>query len=133
MGNKISSAHLVLFLGICLSIWMRPALANSMLGCPAGVVSLGDAAYELDRKCGAPVAVRRSLKLQEVWQRPRAALMPSSVEGAAPEASLLTGRRWMAIEVEIWTYNFGPNRFMREIHLHDGHVVRINSLGYGYR
>jgi hypothetical protein len=34
--------------------------------------------------------------------------------------------------VEVWIYNFGPNKLMQRIRFEDGVVVRIESLGYGY-
>ncbi len=34
--------------------------------------------------------------------------------------------------VEIWTYNFGPYKLMREIRFVDGRVEDIETLGYGY-
>ncbi|MEM9069146.1 MAG: DUF2845 domain-containing protein [Myxococcota bacterium] len=35
-------------------------------------------------------------------------------------------------EVEYWTYNFGPSRFMRRVVFEDGQVVRVETLGRGY-
>jgi len=37
------------------------------------------------------------------------------------------------IPVEIWTFNFGPSKLMREVKFVDGRVEAINTLGYGYR
>jgi hypothetical protein len=34
--------------------------------------------------------------------------------------------------IEIWTYNFGADRFMQRIRFQNGVVVRIESLGYGF-
>ncbi len=34
--------------------------------------------------------------------------------------------------VEVWTYNFGPRKFMRELIFRRGTVKEINTLGYGY-
>jgi hypothetical protein len=36
------------------------------------------------------------------------------------------------IPVEVWTYNFGPDRFMQRIRFENGVIVRIESLGYGF-
>ena len=35
------------------------------------------------------------------------------------------------VDVESWTYDFGPNRFMRRVIFEDGQVVRIETLGRG--
>jgi hypothetical protein len=37
-----------------------------------------------------------------------------------------------AHQIEIWTYNFGPNMLMERIEFRDGVVVDIQSLGYGF-
>ena len=36
------------------------------------------------------------------------------------------------IPVEIWTFNFGPSKLMREVRFVDGRVEEIATLGYGY-
>jgi hypothetical protein len=42
------------------------------------------------------------------------------------------GNGYVEIPVEIWTYNFGPYKLMRQIRFVDGMVDEIESLGYGY-
>ena len=39
-------------------------------------------------------------------------------------------RAW--IQVELWTYNYGPSRFIDYVRLENGIVRRIYSGGYGY-
>ena len=36
------------------------------------------------------------------------------------------------IEVETWTYNFGPNQLMQRVRLENRIVVQIDSLSYGH-
>jgi len=36
------------------------------------------------------------------------------------------------IRVEIWTYNYGPSRFLDYVRLENGIVRKIYSGGYGY-
>lgn len=36
------------------------------------------------------------------------------------------------IHVEEWLYNFGPQRFMRELRFENGHLQTIKTLGYGH-
>ena len=42
------------------------------------------------------------------------------------------GDGYVEVPVEIWTYNFGPYKLMREIRFVDGRVDNIETLGYGY-
>jgi hypothetical protein len=37
-----------------------------------------------------------------------------------------------SVPVEIWTYNFGPQRFVQRITIEGGRIKRIESLGYGH-
>ncbi len=34
--------------------------------------------------------------------------------------------------IDVWTYNFGPRKFMRELIFRRGVVKEINTLDYGY-
>ena len=46
--------------------------------------------------------------------------------------SYSSGAGFVEIPVEVWTYNFGPYKLMRQIRFVDGVVEEIESLGYGY-
>lgn len=34
--------------------------------------------------------------------------------------------------IDVWTYNFGPRKFIKELIFRDGYLKEINSLEYGY-
>ncbi len=36
------------------------------------------------------------------------------------------------VAIEVWLYNFGPQRFMEELSFESGRLVSIQPLGYGY-
>jgi len=38
-----------------------------------------------------------------------------------------------SVELEIWTYDFGPRQFMHLVTLEDGEVVSVERGGYGYQ
>jgi hypothetical protein len=42
------------------------------------------------------------------------------------------GDGYVEVPVEIWTYNFGPYKLMRQVRFVDGLVEQIETLGYGY-
>jgi hypothetical protein len=42
------------------------------------------------------------------------------------------GDGYVEVPVEIWTYNFGPYKLMRQVRFVDGLVEEIETLGYGY-
>jgi len=39
---------------------------------------------------------------------------------------------YVEVPIEIWTYNFGPYKLMRQVRFVDGVVDEIETLGYGY-
>jgi len=42
------------------------------------------------------------------------------------------GDGYAEVPVEIWTYNFGPYKLMRQVRFVDGFIEEIETLGYGY-
>ena len=90
------------------------ALASDSLICKEGIVSVGDVASELLRKCGEPVYVAQR-------------------EQKIVEAGIIPGERIITtIIIDDWTFNFGRDRFQYRILLRNGRVWEIESLDYGY-
>lgn len=80
--------------------------------CGGRVISIGDTKADILIKCGEPFS--KSSHQEELKER----LDDSS------------SRKVITI-VEEWTYNFGPQRFMRVITFRNGTVVDIRTAGYG--
>ncbi len=89
------------------------AAADDSFRCDGGIVSVGDSKLDLLGKCGEPA-------LRDGWQEERSSLGPWGAGASVAQA------------VEQWTYNFGPQRFLRVVTLRAGKVVRIHQGGYGY-
>jgi len=92
---------------------------TAALRCGSKLIVEGDRKIDVLASCGEPTlieqpaAVGRSVARNGVHGRVSAAVVgPSSVE--------------------IWTYNFGPRRFMQLIRFNHGRVVEITSLDHGY-
>jgi hypothetical protein len=80
-----------------------PSLAAAdSMRCGSRIISRGSSSAELTSFCGEPAAVTK----------------PSSYLDQ--------------IEIQIFTYNFGPNQLMERVRVENGVVVQIDSLGYGY-
>jgi hypothetical protein len=45
---------------------------------------------------------------------------------------LIHTRSIVEVPVEVWVFNWGPRRLMREVVFIDGRVEEVNTLGYGY-
>jgi hypothetical protein len=94
-----------------------PALAASQtIRCSDKIIGRGSSRFEVASLCGDPAQVDHKT-------------VYNSISGATP--GLLAGSS-VEVQVELWTYNFGPNKLMQRILFEDGVVVRIESLGYGF-
>jgi len=95
------------------------AQAGETLRCGNDLITEGDELARVRRLCGEPADVQRSTE----WRAPTLWIDGRLVRAAGGDRE---------VPVEIWTYNFGPSRFMRRLRFEDGLVVEIESLGYGY-
>jgi len=87
--------------------------------CGDKLVDEGDTRTEVRQKCGEPVEITRKsiLRAPVYWWRGR---------------PIRIGSELVEVPVEIWLYNFGPNKLMRRLRFEDGELVDIETLGYGY-
>ncbi len=100
-------------------ICMPSILMAESIRCGNRIISRGSSSAELADLCGNPAQVSRSSMYNGTV---------NAVSGA-PGLATASGEQ---IEVEIWTYNFGPNQLMERVRIENGIVVQIDSLGYGY-
>lgn len=80
--------------------------------CGKRIVQVGDPVWQVARRCPEPF-----------WREMRD--RPEVIDGH--------GRVLRLARVEVWTLNFGPNRFMRQLEFVDGRLSRVRELGYGVR
>jgi hypothetical protein len=92
-----------------------PLMAQSLV-CGGKIIRQGITRAEVAAKCGDPAQVDH----QSAYKNP------------AVGQSNLTAGSTVEVQIEVWTYNFGPNRLMQRIRFENGTVARIESLGYGY-
>jgi len=118
MSRQLMKSTRVLLLAVALSA-PCPALADD-IRCGNLLVSNGDTADRVRARCGVPTETRLERKLVPavIWRDGRRIQLPG-------------GDR--EVIVEFWTYNFGPDRLMRQLKLEEGVVVEIKTLGYGHR
>jgi hypothetical protein len=107
--------YLILFMLLVITAQASTvALASDSLICKEGIISVGDVASDLMRKCGQPTYVtQREQKIVEA--------------GDIPGERIIT-----TILIDDWTFNFGRDRFQYKILLKNGRVWNIESLDYGY-
>jgi|SRR5690606_9338401 len=88
------------------------------LRCGNKVISRGDHVTRVLRYCGEPTAVQS-------WVVQRGVVGFGSV--------LRPGFGFVEdVLIEEWTYNFGPQKLMRQIRFANGFVEKVEHLGYGY-
>jgi hypothetical protein len=113
MRALVSSALAALLLALA-----APASADG-LRCGSKLITDGDPRSKVRQFCGEPTDVQT----RSILRRPY-----FNVGGR----TYSYGDGYVEIPVEIWTYNFGPYKLMREIRFVDGRVEEIQTLGYGY-
>jgi hypothetical protein len=101
----------VLFIMTLTLCWLD-AYADSF-SCGGGIISTDDRTADVVAKCGYPDF--RDSHQEEVIQR---------LDSNARQKEYIT--------VEEWTYNLGPNQFMRIVVLKNGRVAEIRTGNYGY-
>lgn len=113
----MSLRHLLPVALLCAGIAL-PGAAWAMR-CGNRLVVEGDTAGQVRARCGEPTEITRTglLRPPIIW-----------VDGRP----VRVGQSAIEVAVEIWIYNLGPNRFMRQLRLENGRVVDIDTLGYGY-
>jgi Protein of unknown function (DUF2845) len=79
---------------------------------------VGDNTYEILSRCGEPSS--RDFKQVERHL-------------AAADTDGLVYAEFATVDVETWTYNFGPQAFQRRLKFTDGKLVKIATGTYGYR
>lgn len=119
-------AFVVTILFLCLifsALLLRSSAQASTLEC----AKLGDAMGQVLRYCGEPSWVDRT-------EESRQCVLYQSVfidDGR---------RRWInrpyfapcIVQIEEWTYNFGPTKFLRILTFEDRILVNVRSGAYGY-
>ncbi|MCF7977160.1 MAG: DUF2845 domain-containing protein [Chromatiaceae bacterium] len=99
----------------CLLLAAAPAHA---LRCGNSVISEGDSTLRLKRFCGEPAQV------EQREDRVAVERYDSSRQHYYTD--------YVVKPYEIWTYNFGPRRFINRIEVRDGVIKQITTGGYGY-
>jgi Protein of unknown function (DUF2845) len=106
-------------LGVVLMSIAGAAGAQAM-ECGNRLITRGDTSSEVIARCGNPTHVEHST-------------LTRSASGAWVNGQWVqSGGAQVDIAVEVWLYNLGPDKLMRQIRFEDGRVVKIETLDYGF-
>ncbi len=97
--------------------------------CGNKLVDTGDSQFKVYKLCGEPAFVKKRTIHRSGLPRTQYIWLDNSF---SDNELLFHQRSHVEVLVEEWTYNFGPNRFIRQIRFEDGIVVKIDTQGYGY-
>jgi Protein of unknown function (DUF2845) len=86
--------------------------------CGSRLLMIGDSSTELAALCDKPAQTQHSKGYRSGTTRAGVRSTDSNTDDL--------------VNVDIWTYNFGPNKFMQRVRIEDGVIVAIDTLGYGY-
>ena len=100
---------------------VAPYASAEFMECKNKLISLGDSIVKVSALCGSPARVDRST------------IIRSATGSAVNGQGIRSAGEQVEIPVEVWVYNLGPNRLMRQIRFEDGRIVAIETLNYGYR
>jgi len=102
--------------------------AAAALRCGARLITEGDPREKLLKECGPPSDV--SSWQEERWEEFDGPPSPRLHREFERRRGVYGVRR--IVQVEQWTYNWGPSRFIDVVRIEDGFVRRIQSGGYGH-
>lgn len=94
-----------------------PAAVSDTLRCGDRLISDGDPAEKVLQHCGDPAERRRTW----ITRQPRYEYGGREIPFPGSED----------VPVDLWIYDFGPDKLMRRIRLVAGKVESIETLGYG--
>lgn len=87
--------------------------------CDASALRVGDTKLDLLAKCGEPATSAAAVET-------RTLNAAGGARRAGQSAAVTT------VEIETWTYDFGPQEFVHSAVLENGKVVRVDRGSYGY-
>jgi len=105
--------HALLLFGLVMLLTLTVSSTHaSTINCSGGIVSIGDERIDLLSKCGQPD-----------WK-------DSHQEEVTERFDPVTKKRTY-ITVDEWTYDFGPQQFMRIVIIKNGRIADVRTGGYG--
>jgi hypothetical protein len=107
------------------------------------LVETGDRKIEVIMNCGDPVSIEYTWEeyISTVSARERIRKIPRFFRNKQRRPKkrdfkfvkeIIYEQKRSVINIEEWTYNFGPRRFLYFITLENGKVVRVEEGGYGF-
>ncbi|MGH3429198.1 MAG: DUF2845 domain-containing protein [Terriglobales bacterium] len=105
---------------VCAGLVVVPTFGTAQsVVCAGKIIDEGISQMEVTAKCGTPAQVDHRTKT-----------LVAAI-GTGTQLTYIAGSS-DDVQVDVWTYNFGPSRLMQRIWFENGVVTRVESLGYGF-
>jgi len=88
--------------------------------CGSNLVVEGDTKYQVYQRCGNPD-----------FQDTRTIYRSVRIRGSGLGEPGLDVFETIPVQLDEWTYNFGPERFVEQVIFENGRVINIRPLDYG--
>lgn len=122
-------ALVALFIGICTLLGSAGlVIPAETMRCGSRIISEGDPKDRVLSECGPPSDV-------QAWEEERYYYYDAPPPSYLYKEYEYYGNAYRVkvhVNVEVWTYNYGPSRFIDYVRIENGRVRRIYSGGYGY-
>jgi hypothetical protein len=114
---------------LCVPLWLSGALAQADgLRCENKLLRAGDSKYDARALCGQPDAEEHRVEKRTV----RHQVSVPCPDGARRRCSS-TVEESVDVPIDIWTYDFGPQRFVQYVIFEFDKIVKIESGNYGHK
>ena len=119
---------------LCVACLLVGASANADRGfrCGTYLINVGDHQAKVAAMCGDPdYTESRTILRGGIPRQDFRPYDPRSYSSSREEL-LIHDFSLVEVEAEVWVFNKGRRRFMREVVFLEGRVSEVNTLGYGY-
>jgi hypothetical protein len=104
---------------ICILLLQSNVEADSYMRCQGRLVSIGDTKAEVLDKCDDP-------DNQDQWEENHNSTI-SQIYDYKTERYIAPKRIIQPIQMELWTYNMGANKFIRYLYFQNGELIKIET------
>ena len=108
------------------------AYSADSMRCGNRVVSDGDPKAKVAELCGKPTATETRTVYRSGIPRQQLSVEDGVVRSVSNSELLIHDRSHVEVEVDVWVYNRGRSRLLREVVFENNRVVAVNVLGRGF-
>ena len=112
--------RILFFLSLLTLLFFNNSMAaDRYLRCQGRLVSIGDTKEEVLDKCGDP-------DKRDQWEEDQNSTI-SQIYDYKTEQYIAPKVIKQPIQIERWTYNMGPNKFIRYLYFQNGELIKIKT------